>query len=257
MHTLIATRPRRALLYASVLVVCVAAGTLARAALSAGPGATGPLAPAALTALTHHRLGRFDSVVARARGTRVALYRHPGGRPYRHIGSLAHSYGTPLVLLVRGRRGGWLHVSLPVRPNHSSAWVKASAVRESVTHYRVKVELRRHRLTVWKGTHRILRVPIGVGHSVTPTPGGTYFLAYLLRTPNPHGSYGPYAFGLSAYSNVLSSFAGGDGEIGLHGTDNPAAIGSNVSHGCIRVTNRVIAHLAKMLPLGTPLVVAR
>jgi len=29
-----------------------------------------------------------------------------------------------------------------------------------------------------------------------------------------------YAFGLSAHSNVLTDFAGGDGTMGIHGTDD-------------------------------------
>ena len=63
---------------------------------------------------------------------------------------------------------------------------------------------------------------------------------------------GLFSFGLSAHSNVLKRFAGGDGRVGLHGTNQPALIGSNVSHGCIRLRNRAVRRLAKVLPLGTP-----
>ena len=48
------------------------------------------------------------------------------------------------------------------------------------------------------------RIPaIGLGTSDTPTPGGVYYLKELLRPPDPHGFYGPYAFGTSAFSNTL------------------------------------------------------
>jgi lipoprotein-anchoring transpeptidase ErfK/SrfK len=44
----------------------------------------------------------------------------------------------------------------------------------------------------------------------------------------------------------------GDGQVGLHGTNDQAGIGRAVSHGCIRVRNTVIERLAALLPLGTP-----
>jgi lipoprotein-anchoring transpeptidase ErfK/SrfK len=51
---------------------------------------------------------------------------------------------------------------------------------------------------------------------------------------------------------MLKRFAGGDGRVGIHGTNQPWLIGSDVSHGCIRVKNGPIRRLAKILPLGTP-----
>jgi lipoprotein-anchoring transpeptidase ErfK/SrfK len=102
-----------------------------------------------------------------------------------------------------------------------------------------------------------MRARIGVGRSLSPTPTGRYFVTELLRPPDPHGFYGPYAFGLSAYSPVYTSFAGGDGQVGIHGTSAPASIGHDVSHGCIRVANAVVARLARRLPLGTPVTIAR
>ena len=56
---------------------------------------------------------------------------------------------------------------------------------------------------------------------------------------------------------MLTSFEGGDGQVGLHGTNAPAALGHDISHGCIRVTNAVITRLARTLPLGTPITIAR
>ena len=81
---------------------------------------------------------------------------------------------------------------------------------------------------------------------------GVAFLKELLKPSNPKGSYGPYAYGLSGYSNVLNEFLGGDGQIGIHGTNDPSSVGKNVSHGCIRMKNAAITKLAKMLPLGVP-----
>jgi lipoprotein-anchoring transpeptidase ErfK/SrfK len=55
---------------------------------------------------------------------------------------------------------------------------------------------------------------------------------------------------------VLDEFKGGDGVIGIHGTNEPDAIGTDVSHGCIRIRNEAILELVPVLPLGTPVHIA-
>jgi len=56
---------------------------------------------------------------------------------------------------------------------------------------------------------------------------------------------------------VLHEYAGGDGEIGIHGRNDASAVGTDVSHGCIRVPDSVITRLARGLPLGTPAQIER
>ena len=51
---------------------------------------------------------------------------------------------------------------------------------------------------------------------------------------------------------MLANFAGGDGVIGIHGTNDASALGHDVSHGCIRMSNEGITKLARTLPLGVP-----
>jgi lipoprotein-anchoring transpeptidase ErfK/SrfK len=40
--------------------------------------------------------------------------------------------------------------------------------------------------------------------------------------------------------------------IGIHGTNEPQLVGTDVSHGCIRLRNEDISRLVGLLPLGTP-----
>jgi len=195
------------------------------------------------------------SVVAHARGQIVRVYRtRRSRRPYLTLRSPT-SEGFPLVFLVQKRRPGWDKVYLPVRPNGSTGWIRAGTVDLALNPYHVVVSLTSHRVTVWKRGRIVLRERAGVGRSVLPTPTGTYFIVELLKQPNPRGVYGPYAFGLSAFSNVLTSFGGGPGQIGLHGTNDPTRLGTNVSHGCIRISNVGITRLARLLPLGTPVLI--
>jgi lipoprotein-anchoring transpeptidase ErfK/SrfK len=123
--------------------------------------------------------------------------------------------------------------------------------------YSVQVSLHDRRLIVRNGAHVLVSTKAGVGRSVLPTPTGTYYIVELLRQTNPNGPYGPFAFGLSAFSNVLYSFGGGSGQIRLHGTDDPGALGTDISHGCIRISNSIITRLAGILPLGTPVEITR
>ncbi|HWB21543.1 MAG TPA: L,D-transpeptidase [Gaiellaceae bacterium] len=157
---------------------------------------------------------------------------------------------------MKSRRPGWEQIYLPLRPNHRTGWVRNAQVNLTVDSYRVGVTLSTHMLTVWKNGRVVERERAGVGAAATPTPKGRFYLVELLVQTDPHGVYGPYAFGLSAFSDVLSSFGGGPGQIGFHGTDEPAALGTNVSHGCIRISNQAITKLARLLPLGTPVVIS-
>jgi lipoprotein-anchoring transpeptidase ErfK/SrfK len=163
--------------------------------------------------------------------------------------------GAPLTFLIdspTAPSGEWLKVLLPIKPNGSTGYVKASDVKVAGLPYRIDISLGAHRLDVFENGTLRSSYPIGVGHSNTPTPGGTFYLKELLQPPNPDGAYGPYAYGLSGFSTTLDSFKGADAVIGVHGTDDPSSVGKDVSHGCIRMNNADITELAGLLPLGTP-----
>jgi lipoprotein-anchoring transpeptidase ErfK/SrfK len=192
------------------------------------------------------------SVVAYAAVPTVGIYESPGAsEPQRTLDDPQPS-GSPLVFLVRERQPDWIEVLLPVRPNGSTGWVRQADVTLYEHDYAVVVELQTHRVTVFKAGETLLQEPAGIGTSNTPTPGGLYYLKELLKPPDPNGTYGPFAFGLSGFSNVLTSFQGGEGVIGLHGTNDPSGLGKDVSAGCIRIDNDAITRLAEILPLGTP-----
>jgi lipoprotein-anchoring transpeptidase ErfK/SrfK len=192
--------------------------------------------------------------VAEAQVDQVEVFDEPDGAEPSHVLDNPNENGAPLVFLVDGRdaTGDWLPVHLPVRPNGSTGFVRAGDVRVVQNDFHIKIELGAHRLVVSQRGEPVVEAPIGVGTADTPTPGGVYYIKELLQPPDPNGPYGTHAYGLSGFSNVLESFNGGDGVIGIHGTNDPSSIGQDVSHGCIRVTNDVIDEMAAILPLGTP-----
>lgn len=195
---------------------------------------------------------RGPSLVATALGASVDIFPTPGPGPRTRQLDSPQPEGAPLVMLVREQQGEWLRVLLPIRPNGSSGWIKRSEVSVFETDYYIVIGLAEHRITTFNGNAIVLDERIGLGGGGTPTPTGLFYIKELLQPPDPGGAYGPYAYGLSAYSDVLFSFGGGPGTVGVHGTNDPSSLGRNVSHGCIRMSNTGVTRLAKLLPLGVP-----
>jgi lipoprotein-anchoring transpeptidase ErfK/SrfK len=193
--------------------------------------------------------------VARATSDTVAVFDTPD--PTASVTEVAGTsdFGFRRAFLVLGEDGEFLEVLLPERPNGSTGWVRASDIEvEQVTH-EVQVDLEARTLRWFENGNVVLETPVAIGALDYPTPTGQFFVTDLLDTGESGGAYGPYAIGLSGYSNVLTEFGGGDGQIGIHGTNDPSTIGQDVSHGCVRVPNDVIARLATELSIGTPVLV--
>lgn len=162
--------------------------------------------------------------------------------------------GAPLVFLIEEQVGDWLRVLLPVRPNGTAGWVRASEVTIATLQYRLEVSTADRTVSLYQGEELVQTFPAAIGTGDTPTPTGRFYLTELLAPTNQ--GYGPFAYGISAYSDVLNSFGGGPGQIGMHGTDDSDSIGQAASHGCIRLNNDDITMLAGMLPLGTPITIS-
>jgi lipoprotein-anchoring transpeptidase ErfK/SrfK len=197
------------------------------------------------------RFTEFPAYAATAVGREVVVRSAPDGAVTHTLGNPQPS-GAPLTFLLKSDRRGWLEVYLPVRPNGSSGWVREADVRVEGLRYRIDVSRSAHTLRLYRDGELVEELPVAIGKENTPTPGGVFYLKELLIPTNEGGFYGPYAYGLSGFSNVLTRFAGGEGVIGLHGTNDPSSIGKDVSSGCIRLRNADITRLAKLLPLGTP-----
>ena len=132
------------------------------------------VAAVAFLATAAPQLASAASVVAQANGPVVSLYYSPDSRQPRRYLASPNQHGVPLVFLVKKRRPGWVNVYLPTRPNGSSGWIRRSQVRLYIDEYRLRIDLRLRRLTVWERGLLIERDRVGVGKAVTPTPAGTY-----------------------------------------------------------------------------------
>ncbi|MCU1372666.1 MAG: hypothetical protein JWO77_3860 [Ilumatobacteraceae bacterium] len=148
---------------------------------------------------------------------------------------------------------GWYEVALRDRPNASTGWVPEASVDVTKTPFRIFVDLRGRNLRVEKDGVGVFTTEIAIGTEENPTPVNGTYVTELIENTEPGGSYGPYAFGLAMHSDTLSEFGGGDGQVGIHGTNRPELIGQAVSHGCVRLDNGDIQELVDLqLPLGVP-----
>lgn len=160
--------------------------------------------------------------------------------------------GTVTVLgVVAGPEDGWVEVMLPVRPNGSTGWVRTDDVSLYVADGEIFVSLSDRELVYVVDGVELLRTEVGIGSDHNQTPTGHYFVTDSVTLADPNSPWGPHALGISARSDTITEFNGGDGIIGIHGTNNPNSIGGNVSLGCVRVPNDMITALHQMVPIGT------
>ncbi len=195
---------------------------------------------------------RGDSVIAVSIARNLEVLRAPDDR----TGALRLEQGRsmfgPVRLLALGARDGWVRVGVPIRPNGTVGWVKSTDIRLQRNFAHIQVELSTNTMRVYDGDAISIETKVAAGTGGTPTPTGLFFVKELVPQRNPGGALGPFAFGLSGFSTVLSSFANGEGTIGIHGTNAPGKLGGDVSHGCVRVINTSIVSMTKTVPLGTP-----
>ena len=172
--------------------------------------------------------------------------------------------GAPTTFAVLGDPGvtsaatnGWYKVLIPTRPNQGTAWVPAASVALTQTPMRVFISLADRTLRVENNGASVFDTTVAIGTDENPTPLGATYITELIQNTNPGGAYGPYAFGLALHSETLTEFAGGPGQVGVHGTNQPDLIGQAVSHGCVRLNNDDIQALVDLqLPLGVPVLIS-
>jgi len=203
------------------------------------------------------RIGRARPVtspalIADAIGPRVGLYSHAGDPEPGIVVDNPTFEGLPVTFLVMESHGDWIEVQASRRPNEATVWVRAADVRLHPTPYKVRVDSAAHRLTLTDNGQTVLDVAVATGTGGTPTPTGTFFVDGIVQIANPNGPYGAYQLSVAAFSNVLTTFGGGNGQIAIHGTNSPDLVGTSVSHGCVRMTNADVTKLATMVGVGTP-----
>ncbi len=107
----------------------------------------------------------------------------------------------------------------------------------------ILISIHQKSLTLYQGTDVVKRYTVATGAGGTPTPIGTFRINS--RFSGELGGFGTRFLGL----NVPW------GQFGIHGTNKPGSIGSNASHGCVRMFVKDAEELYAKTPNGTKVVI--
>lgn len=143
----------------------------------------------------------------------------------------------------------WVQVRLPWRPNGSVGWIDADRVTPRPTPWRIVVSTSRRTLTLLRAGKAVRTVSVVVGKPSTPTPDGLFAVWWAIPW-HPDDFLGSWVLDLTAHSNALQQFDGGDGTVAIHGRGGASLqdpLGTAESHGCIRLSNGTIGWLVQTI----------
>lgn len=122
----------------------------------------------------------------------------------------------------------------------------------------IEINKTTNQLSIFLNDISVYTFPIGTGKDKHLTPEGEFIIITRVKEPwylpkniaggNPRNPLGTRWLGLSIPGTSGYKY-------GIHGTNNPASIGHNVSQGCIRMHNKDIEWLYRNIPLGTRVVI--
>jgi lipoprotein-anchoring transpeptidase ErfK/SrfK len=126
------------------------------------------------------------------------------------------------------------------------------------------VERGRFRINLFKKLKRVKTYPIAVGQAGLETPAGRYTITNKAVNPAWSVPNSPWAGSLAGSvipggipSNPLKArWLGIYDGVGVHGTDARGSIGTNASHGCIRMLVEDVIKLYDQVPVGTPIYIS-
>ena len=113
----------------------------------------------------------------------------------------------------------------------------------------VLVSVPDRKLAVLEGGKVIRTFPVAVGASVSPSPSGEFKVVNRIAKPTYYhpGVVIPGGAGNPIGTRWLGLNRKG---YGIHGTNEPRSIGKAASHGCIRLRNRDMEQLFRMVSVG-------
>ncbi len=221
-----------------------------------GPAETGPVA--------WHLGGQKDAAARPAAAVLVRVTRdmHVRARPSESSpvigvvpsGSKYYRIPTTAWIQATSRNGEWGRVQVPYVSPQRNGWIPLQGLKRARTWIAVHVDLSAHRVTVTRAGRKLFSFLATIGAPSSPTPPGRYFVSD--RIPFWLGSaLGSFAFGISGIQPRLPAGWSGGNQLAIHGTNDPALIGTSSSAGCVRVSEMALAKLKPLLLLGTPVII--
>ncbi|HEY8531226.1 MAG TPA: peptidoglycan-binding protein, partial [Limnochorda sp.] len=104
----------------------------------------------------------------------------------------------------------------------------------------IVIDVNARTLTLYADGQPYKTYPVAVGTSETPSPVGEWLIVH--KDSGWGDGFGTRWLGLNVPWGIY----------GIHGTNKPWSIGTQASHGCIRMFNRDVEELYRWVPLRTP-----
>jgi lipoprotein-anchoring transpeptidase ErfK/SrfK len=120
------------------------------------------------------------------------------------------------------------------------------------------------RIRLYKKLKLVKTYPIAVGMAGLETPAGLYHIQNKAVNPAWHVPNSDWAGSLAGQvipggapnNPIKARWLGVYDGVGVHGTSDDASIGSNASHGCIRMHIPDVEELYDDVPVGAPIYIA-
>ena len=149
------------------------------------------------------------------------------------------------------------HVTVPVRKVEPE--VTKEELAERYPTY-MTVDQSSFTVTLWKDLEVAAKYTVAVGAPAYPTPYGVYSIANKQVDPVwsvPNSDWagelaGSVVAGGTAENPLKSRWMGVSDGVGFHGTDAVDSLGTQASHGCIRMAVPDVIALYDQVPVGTP-----
>jgi hypothetical protein len=127
----------------------------------------------------------------------------------------------------------------------------------------ISIDRATHKLRLFRALRLVRTYPVAVGRAGYETPPGLRHVLYKEKNPSWTAPNRPWAYPYQGQTfppgdprNPLRAWfiALGDG-IGIHGTSEEWTVGTSASHGCIRMHASDVDQVAKLTPVGTPVLI--
>lgn len=128
----------------------------------------------------------------------------------------------------------------------------------------IVVNVAETKLTLYERDQVLAEFPVACGSPSWPSPPGAWKIVSKQRNPSWSNPGSSWAAGMPSYiapgpgnplgTRALATSASG---VLIHGTPSSWSIGTNVSHGCIRMYMRDVEKLFEMVEVGTPVYIVK
>lgn len=123
---------------------------------------------------------------------------------------------------------------------------------DAASPYKIEINKATNKLTLYKNGKVYKQYPVATGRKPSYTPEGTFPIVVKIVKPGWKGIPGGHPNNPLGERWLGISVRGDNGRTyGIHGTNQPKSIGTYASNGCIRMYNKDVIELYKLVPTGT------